>query len=415
MAIRAFFFLLAAFATVGASQAVEITLNEAISLALKQNSGFRVFRAGIASAKGEVTTARTWQNPDLTALPKVGHHTGGGTSGQEFQGEFSLNQLFEFPGKRALKQAIAKKSVSLAQIALEGFQFQLSAKVRQAFFQLIAAETVIGLRKEQLGSAQQFAESASKRAESGFASDFEVAKSQVDLLSAKRAVTEAEGKMNEVKVGLNILIGNASNDPLVVRGTLEETAPRGTKSDFVALALARNPSLRALLIETERAGLNVRSARLSRAPDVTVGPYFEYTPQEQLYGLNISIPLPLWDQKKGRIQTASAEQQKALAELEKTRAEIIGAVTSTAANLENAKKQLELYGRSFLGQLKSVLEKAEKSYAQNETTLIIYLDAKKTYFDTLAEYYSALSNLADARAQLESAVGVPLEIDRSIR
>jgi cobalt-zinc-cadmium efflux system outer membrane protein len=336
-----------------------------------------------------------------------------GTSGQEFQGEFSLNQLFEFQGKRALKKAIAEKSVSLAQIALEGFQFQLSAKVRQTFFQLIAAQTVVGLRKEQLGSAQQFAESASKRAESGYASDFEVARSQADLLSAKRALTEGEGKENEVKVGLNILMGNAPNAPLAVRGTLEQTAPPGTKADFVALALARNPSLRALLIETERAGLNVRSARLSRVPDVTVGPYFEYTPQEQLYGLNASVPLPFWDQKKGQIQTATAEQQKALAELEKTRAEIIGAVTSTAINLESAKNQLELYGPSFLGQLKSVLERAEKSYAQNETTLIIYLDAKKTYFDTLAEYHSALSNLADARARLESAVGVPLEIDRS--
>jgi cobalt-zinc-cadmium efflux system outer membrane protein len=224
---------------------------------------------------------------------------------------------------------------------------------------------------------------------------------------------EAEGKMNEVKVELNVLMGNAPNAPLAVRGTLEETAPRGTKLDFVAMALAGNPSLRALLIQTERAGLNVRSARLSRAPDVTVGPYFEYTPQEQLYGLNISVPLPFWDQKKGQIQTATAEQQKALAELETTRAEIIGTVTSTAANLENAKKQLDLYDRSFLGQLKSVLEKAEKSYSQNETTLIIYLDAQKTYFDTLAEYYSALSNLADARARLESAVGVSLEIDSS--
>jgi outer membrane protein TolC len=44
------------------------------------------------------------------------------------------------------------------------------------------------------------------------------------------------------------------------------------------------------------------------------------------------------------------------------------------------------------------------------TTLIIYLDAKRTYFDTLANYYESLGNVAEQRAELQSAVGVPLEL-----
>ena len=78
--------------------------------------------------------------------------------------------------------------------------------------------------------------------------------------------------------------------------------------------------------------------------------------------------------------------------------------------LETAKAQLALYSPGFIDRLKAVMSQAEQAYAQNTTTLIIYLDAKRTYFDTLAEYYDALGNVAQSRADLESAIGVPLDL-----
>ena len=60
-----------------------------------------------------------------------------------------------------------------------------------------------------------------------------------------------------------------------------------------------------------------------------------------------------------------------------------------------------------------LVAQAEKSYAQSATSLLIYLDARRTYFDTLADYYEALANVAGSRAELESALGVPLELKSS--
>jgi outer membrane protein TolC len=79
--------------------------------------------------------------------------------------------------------------------------------------------------------------------------------------------------------------------------------------------------------------------------------------------------------------------------------------------LDLAKEQLALYSPKFLDRLKAFVRQAEEGYAQSATTLIIYLDAKRTYFDTLTDYYEALGNVARARAELESAVGVPLELN----
>jgi cobalt-zinc-cadmium efflux system outer membrane protein len=125
--------------------------------------------------------------------------------------------------------------------------------------------------------------------------------------------------------------------------------------------------------------------------------------------LSITVALPFWDQKKGEIQTATAQQQRALAETEKAQIEIGSAVTKAAEKLEVTKKELALYAPDLLAKLKGFVTQAEKQYAQSTTTLLIYLDAKKTYFDTLADYFGALGNLATVRTELEAAVGVPLE------
>ncbi len=120
--------------------------------------------------------------------------------------------------------------------------------------------------------------------------------------------------------------------------------------------------------------------------------------------------LPFWDQKKGEIETATAEQAKVGAEVEKLRAEIRGEVTQSAEALRIARGQLALYSPAFLEKLRAFVQQAERGYAQNATTLIIYLDAKRTYFDTLTSYYEALGRVAEASSDLESAVGIPLDL-----
>ena len=86
--------------------------------------------------------------------------------------------------------------------------------------------------------------------------------------------------------------------------------------------------------------------------------------------------------------------------MEKLRAEVRGEVTKSAEALRIASSQLALYSPEFLEKLKAFVQQAEQGYAQNATTLIIYLDAKRTYFGTLTDYYEALSKVAESRADL---------------
>jgi cobalt-zinc-cadmium efflux system outer membrane protein len=386
-----------------------LDVQEAIRTALRNNPELRVFEASVVASKGGVTTARTLANPELTIAPGMKQTREGGVTTSDFHAELEYSQLFKFPGKRALEIAIAQRNVSLQELALEGFRFQLAAKVRKACYELLAAQKVIALRREQVESAKTFVASSHKRAEGGYASDFETIKSQAELIAASRAAQQADGEVVAARVSVNTLMGRNPAAPLQISGTLENIAGEGGGGDYLGLALARNPSLRTQTAQAELAGLTLRSTRFGKRPDFAVGPKVEYTENEQVYGFGVTMALPFWDQKRGEIETATGEQKKALAEIEKTRAEILGEVTKATAGLRNAKESAALYTPEFLAKLKGFVAQAEQGYAQSATTLIIYLDAKRTYFDTLSSYYEALGKVASSRAELESAVGVPLE------
>jgi outer membrane protein, heavy metal efflux system len=405
-----FKFILAASVMASVLAARAETLSQLTQEALRNNPEFRVLEASIASAKGGVTTAKIFANPELNAAPGWRRTVTATGSTREFHGEFGLSQLFKFPGKRALEIAIAQRGVQASELAREAFRFQITAKVRRAFYEMLAAQKTIAVRSEQVESAKVFAESARKRAESGFTGDFETVKSQAELISANKALSDAQGRVAVARVTLNTLLGRSPSAPLEITGTLEKITPRGGSADFLALAMARNPAIRAQQLQAEKTGLSLRATRFGRRPDFAIGPSVEYLKDEQTYGVGVTVALPLWDQKKGEIQTATAEQEKALAELEKLRLEVRGEVAKSTEALRIASSQLALYSPAFLEKLKAFVQQAEQGYAQNATTLIIYLDAKRTYFDALTDYYGALSKVAESRADLESAVGVPLEL-----
>lgn len=391
----------------------KLNLQTAIAEAIAQSPALRVVEADIDSARGEVQTAGLRPNPELTFAPGLKHVREGDGSHNEFKGTLGLSRTFVFPGRRELLVSIAERNVELRRLGIDGLRFQLSAAVRKVFAELLVAQSIVGLRQQQLESAQTFQQLAAKRAEAGYASDFEAVKARGEVVNARKLLQAAENQITTARVELNSLLGRDPAAQVEVTGDLEAPSSVRTLSDLVALALAENPSLRVQAMQAEIAGLNVRRARMARKQDVTVGPSLEYSKSEQILGVSATVALPSKNYGQGEILTATAEQRKVLAETDVLRREIIGAVARAATQLTGAQAQLALYSPAYLDQLKAVVEQAEKSYAQNATSLLIYLDAKRTYFDTLADYHEAIATVATARAELESAVGMPLEIKSS--
>ena len=398
--------------TTAAPDTKGLTLDTAIRLALENNPEIRVLAADIALARGEAATAQARQNPELSVTP--GFKTVRDPSDSQFHGDFGLEQSFEWPGKRALRRAAAEKSVAVRQLALAGFHSQLAIQVRRSYFALLAMRGRVALCQQRLTLAKAFGDAAKKKVEGGYAPEFEATKAEVEVVGAQKTLCEARARHEASRVALNALMGRNPAEPLTPAGRLDGGIQLPGLPWLLEQSLVRNPSLHIQEAEAERSGLSLQSVRKSRLPDFKAGPSLEFTRDEQIVGFGFTLPLPFWDNKKGEIATATAAQEKALAELDRLRREILRDVATAAQNLAAAKESLSFYTPSLIAKLKAALDAAEQGYAEGRTPLLLYLESQRTYFDTSADYLDTLQKISEAQAELESALGIPLnQLSRS--
>ena len=95
-----------------------------VKQALQRNPELNFFVAEIAAAKGAVRTAGTVRNPELSS--EVGYKNSrdnsGGASGDGAILALSFSQTFEYPGRIALRKAIANHDLALAELHLQQFR-----------------------------------------------------------------------------------------------------------------------------------------------------------------------------------------------------------------------------------------------------------------------------------------------------
>jgi cobalt-zinc-cadmium efflux system outer membrane protein len=376
----------------------------ALERAFQAHPDFAVFKAELEAAEGQKASAAARQNPEIEIGPGLKNISG---EGVRFHAELAVSQVLEFPGKRSLRMALAEGDARLKALALEGFRQQLRIEVQRAFYKALASARIAALRSEQVQSAETFLKAARKRVQSGYASDFESVKAQADWIAARKDLAGAIGEGRVAKLELARWMGAPEDTAFRVEGVLDSNAMPTRTGDPVAQALAANPSVKAQALQVELARKRSEAARLSIKPDLTVSPSIEYASDEQVYGLNLSAPLPLWDRGKGVVKTAEAEERRAAAETRRMNAEIIASVEAAKEKLRLASEQLELYTPDFLEGLKDIVARAEKVYGQSSTSLLIYLEARRSYFDTLTDYYQALQGWVDSRLDLEAAIGAP--------
>ena len=388
-----------------ANETNRLTLDAAIRRALENNAEIRVFQADIAIVRGYADSARTRQNPEVSFTPGLAQDS----SETLFHGDFGLEQTFEWPGKRALRVAMADKNIHIRRLALEGFRSQLAVQIRRSYNSLAITRDALDLRKERVALCRTFLEAAQKRVDSAVAPEFESAKAEVELVAAKKELLQAQSECQTAQAVLNSLMGGEIAAPLTLANA--PVIPVSATNDFYVkqMAMTENPTLKILEKESELAGLSVKSIQKSRLPDFRVGPQAEWTRNERIVGLGISLPLPLWDSKRGEIASATAGQQKVLAELETARRDVSLRVAIASMQLAATQESLALHTPQLIAKLNKSLTAASQSYSEGRMPLLLYLETQRAWFDTQNECFEARKKCFEALAELESALGVPLE------
>ncbi len=393
--IVVFYFVLTAI--VRGEEPKPLTVGDAISEALSKNPELRALEARIDSARRGVDVAKTYPfNPELNFEEGLDRHIG-------------VSQTFEWAGKRALREAIAKQDVAAAQAGLEGFKVALAAEVRAQFYELLVAQKQIALRQQSLQAADTLLEVSRKRVEAGFAPVTEQTRAQVEVVKAKREIRLAQKSVVLARASLNLFMGRDVQAPLDPQGEL--TAPTGNVplGKLLTAGLERNPELRVQRIELEKRGLAVKLARKEAAPDVSLEVFYEGADEENRAGVGLSVPLPILRTSRPFVAAATAEQREAVVRYEAMQRILAANIQKAHAAFTATRDELALFSPDLEKELETQLAATQQKYTEGQVSFLLLLEMQQTYFDYLREYYDSLANVRTAQSELEKAAAISLE------
>jgi outer membrane protein, heavy metal efflux system len=384
---------------------IQMTPAALVRQALANNPELKFYAAEIGAAEGALKTAGTIRNPELNTQAgyKSARDNFGGPSGEGGAWSVSINQTFEYPGRIALRKAIAKGDIDLAGLHLQQFRLTLAARVRTLAYSIsIAQERSIAAR-EVADRFQALSGVLAQRPPAGATPLLERRIIDANTLNFQRQELEAALAAKTAVAELNQLCGRSADAALQVKAG-ELNLLEMSLQTLVDAARANAFDIRIRQRELAQQGFKVALARNERFPAIAIGPYYlqeNAVEKEHQAGIGISLPLPLWDRNIGNIETSKARQEQAQASLLVTQREVERRVTQSAATFEMKREQIANWQVDTVAKFREAAELADRNYRLGAVALPVYVETQKQYLEIVGALHEMKKDALQAAQELE--------------
>jgi outer membrane protein, heavy metal efflux system len=390
-------------AKVARSADPSLDLPTALQRAFRENPELKAKRhsLGIAEGRAEQAGLLFQNNPRLSVEAD--------SPGSGRLGELKLNLLqeVEIAGQRGHRYEAAEKNLAQANLSVEDAERLLRLEVTQAFYNLLAVQQAITDLKEVLAAQENLFEAGQKRFDREDISILELNTLRLDRDEVRNELANKMRERVSMKKRLRLLLGFQEDTSLVAAGDLLELTRNksGTISDrqrLQACASANRPDLKAAKLAVDVREAELRLAQARRIPNVFVGPRYKRENNENLFGGEIAIPLPLFNLNQEEIATALANRNVSKTELEGRLLAAKQEVDSAYTRLALAKERIEAYGKPYLGELEKMLALTRKAYERGEMTIFEFSITRDRFTQARSRSLDAALAYLQAIAELEA-------------
>jgi outer membrane protein, heavy metal efflux system len=382
-----------------------LTLAAALDLAERQNLDLAAARAQRAVAQASVRTAGERPNPTafFAATRDTPHES------------LFFDVPIELGSKRQRRIDVAKQEIGVTEMEIAALERQLRREVRDAYFGLAHARGATAQQADVLKLAQRLHDIAQARFQAGDIAQLEV--TQADL-EAARADADLQVAQQEEKVALSDLNALLNESPATdwdLGGVL--SAPFAGEVTLDALLLragASNAEIARINQEQKVQKSETALLKAERVPNLGVefgvdfnspgqGGYKE-GPRGQL-----SMDLPIFSRNQGEIAQSLASERALDAELSAIRRANDAKVESAYFDLVARRTEAQVYHDSLLPASQKLEQMAEDSYQSGKANILTVLSAQSDVHQVQRQYLDSLLAVQSAFAELEEAVGAPLD------
>lgn len=377
----------------------ELTLDNAVRIALMNNPQLRAELAGLGIARGQLVQANLFPTVDFefaVLFPQGADHpriwdVGAG---------LSLTQLI-LRGPRAQS---AQAEVEAARIRAAAAALDLGYRVRLAYYDVQAAEQQLELFRTAMQAFGASFDAARELLRAGNTIELDVATEQTAYEGARVAVAEAEADVIDARERLNILLGLFGRDivwqvaqrlpdPAASLGDLNRLETRAIEA---SLELAETRAQ--LLALARRVGVTKVAGVL---PDLRVGVGAEKHEGIWSVGPRVHGTVPLFDRMQGVRIAQEAELDGLRERYQASAIEIRASLRAARDRALSAQARVEQYRNTLLPLRERVLQQTLLQYNAMQIGVFQLLQARRDQLEAGRNYVATLHEYWRTRAALE--------------
>ena len=387
------------------ARAEALSLSVALREALASHPLLDVARSKIEVAEGQVHQSAVRPNP-LFVYQSENLRAWGSPAYRYWQDSdhfFYLQQTFETASRRARRQDVSRLQKDRAELERDMTAWQIAARVRNAYWEAAATARVRLLYARVTANFGETVAYHEARFREGAIAESDLIRVQLQASSLALAANSAALEADQAVIRLQREMGRREFTNLECSDPLESGIRTLAEPEA---AFEARPEMKLARKIGEIAGLQTRLQQALATPNVDGIFGYKRASGFDTLVVGVQVPLPIFNRNLGNIESSVAEQRAAASAIRSTEALIASEYEAVRRELAMRESQLKQSAEPLLERARENARVAEAAYRLGGTDILRLLDAQRQQLDAERLYLDAVAGLRQARARLDSVLGV---------
>ena len=427
----------------GAPATIRLSLPAATDLLIANNLAVVAARYNVDILRAQRIAAGLRPHPNLTfsatqfTIPRVFEypreffHTNQENGAANSTYTLEVDQLIERGDKRQLRVSQADLNSQAAEAQVKDTLRQQIFQLRQAFFTAVLARENLRVLEENLDHFDRTQNLLIAQVKEGYSSGVDLKRVQLQGLQFQNDVNSAQQTYEQSLRDVFNLIGSGDSPSFansaapaivptagrpsvvpgldasleVLDGNLDIIPTLLWIDDLRRMALENRPDVKAAELLFKAAEQGVALAEAQHTRDITVGGQYSRNGSDNTVGVVVGVPLGTRRFTEAAVAQATAAKLQAEAQYRLTRTQALTDVEKAFTAYNVSRERLRLFTGNALALAADVRRIEEIAYRDGGKGLLDYLDAQRTYNQTLIDYNQARFDFLMSLHQLEMATG----------
>jgi len=388
---------------------LQLNFKDAEKRFLENNFSLLAQKYNVDATKALVEQARLWDNPVLSTDQNITDNTHryfnhNGDNGQIF---VQLSQLIQTAGKRGKQIKVAQDAGKVQEAEFTDLLRNLRYNLQ---LDLAQVATLVGQNKvyqAEISAATELVNAVDKSYQSGNSSLKDLVRLKALLFTLQSQKIDNDRQLNDLQKELKTLL---AVDPAVfIQPLIADAGPAQTLSTELlyeqAMALRGDHLANKYSLDQSNDELILQKAMAK--PDVTVGAAYDQNSNyaRHYFGLQISMPLPLFNRNQGDIKSATLAAKSQEMVVKNSELQLKTDVYSAVQQYKLSQQLLDNTETDFYERYDNIFNAMLKSFQQRQINLPEFIDFFDSYKETKIKILQLQLELQKSIADLNYAVG----------